>query len=464
MANILIIDDDQLICEMLSRQINYMGHDAAYAKTLKAGLEHLSSDNYDAVLLDVRLPDGNGLEALPEIRNTPSRPEVIIITGEGDPDGAELAIKNDAWDYLEKPLTAEKIELSLVRVLEYRTEKEAKTSPTTFNRNGIIGGSPELLACIDLAGNFAGSDSNILLTGETGTGKDLLARAIHKNSPRVDEAFVVVDCASLPETLVDGILFGHAKGAYTGAHEERTGIIKEADGGTLFLDEVGELPLSIQKSFLRVLQEHSFRPLGGRKEIKSDFRLIAATNRNLEKMVSTGHFRRDLLFRLQSVTIELPPLRLRPQDIKELVMYFVINSCELSGSEIKGFSPGFFETLYIYDWPGNVRELMNTVESMLVIVRDEPTLYPRHLPSHVRIPATRASVKSHQMVNKNQANTQAQTQKLPTFKEVINIAQAEYLQNLMLAASEVKEACRVSGLSRSQLYHLLRKHNISRPA
>jgi len=466
MANILIIDDDQMVCEMLSRQIEYMGHVAVYAKTLKAGLEHLSSDTYDAVLLDVHLPDGNGLEALPEIRNAPSQPEVIIITGEGNPDGAELAITNDAWDYLEKPLSTEKIELSLVRVLEYRKEKESKASPIIFNRNRIIGSSPELLASIDLAAQIAGSDTNILLTGETGTGKELFARAIHKNSMRMDEAFIVVDCASIPETLVEGILFGHAKGAYTGATEERSGIIKEADGGTLFLDEVGELPLSIQKNFLRILQEHSYRPLNGKKEIESDFRLIAATNRDLEKMVSFGQFRRDLLFRLQSVPIELPPLRLRPHDIKELAMHFVIKSCELSGSELKGFSPEFFEPLLAYDWPGNVRELINTIESILAMARDEPTLYHKHIPARIRIPGTRASVKNHKIVNKNQADSLPQAQALPTLKEARKAAQydaeSKYLKDLLLhTQGKIKEACRVSGLSRSQLYHLLQKQNIS---
>ena len=222
-----------------------------------------------------------------------------------------------------------------------------------MKRDGIVGNSPAMEYCLQLVARAARGDFSVLVNGETGTGKELIARAIHQNSLRADKNFVVVDCAVLPETLVEGILFGHKKGAFTGALRERDGLIKQADGGTLFLDEVGELSPRNQKSFLRVLQEYRFRPLGGSREISSDLRIIAATNRDLEHLVKKG------LFRLQSFLISLPPLRERREDIGDLVMSHTVKFRRCGAIEIKGFSPEFLDALNAYDWPGNVRELFN---------------------------------------------------------------------------------------------------------
>lgn len=468
MANVLVIDDDQTICEMLCQQIDHLGHQATYAKTITHGKEKLWSGLYDVVILDVRLPDGNGLETLPDIQNAPAKPDVIIITGEGDPDGAELAIKNNAWDYIEKPITANNIILPLTRVLQYREEKNVTISHPPFDREGLIGCSSEFQACLDLASKISASDTTVLLTGETGTGKEIFARAIHKNSPRGKSPFVVVDCTSIPETLVESILFGYRKGAFTGAEEERMGLIKEADGGTLFLDEVGDLSLSIQKNFLRVLQDSRFRPLGGTKESSSDFRLIAATNRDLEKMVEKGQYRQDLLFRLQAVRVQLPPLRGRIQDIRDLISHYVMENGQHDRTETKGLSPEFLEMLVSYNWPGNVRELVNTIESILTISRYEPTLYPKHLPTHIRIPATRATVKVKKRDHPNTpTDDPTQSQELPKLQDARKVAiskvEHQYLQDLMLATKgEIREACRISGLSRAQVYSLMKKHGINR--
>ncbi len=465
MASILIIDDDKILCDMLSDMVSQMGHDVICAFSLKDGLEEAYLKAFDVVFLDVRLPDGNGLNALPEIGRTPSLPEVIIITGKGDPDGAELAIKSGAWDYIEKSSSIKQITLSLVRAMQYREEKIAKPVGV-LKLDGIIGKAPQMKACFDLVAQGANSDAGVLITGETGTGKELFARAIHANSPRADKSFVVVDCAALPETLVESVLFGHEKGAFTGADRAQEGLIRQADGGTLFLDEVGELPMPVQKAFLRVLQEHRFRPVGGKKEIKSNFRTVAATNRDLHDMVKDGRFRNDLLFRLKSITMNLPTLRERREDIRELVLYYIGKLCERYGMETKGFSPEFLETLVAHNWPGNVRELVNILEGALAAARYSPTLFPKHLPVHMRVQVAQTSVGKEPRSKDSQIEGSGLSRSLPTLREFreTGIAELErrYLKELiLLAQGNVKKACQISGLSRSRFYALLKKCEIS---
>ncbi len=298
MAEILIIDDDEMMCSTLAALVERSNHRATCAMTLKQGLRQATDNDIDVVFLDVKMPDGNGLDLLPEIENCPSGPEVIIITGFGDLNGAELAIKSGAWDYIEKGFSIKEITLSLERALQYRKEKKevAQTRKMVpLKRDKIIGNSVALNHCLEMVAQSAESEANVFITGETGTGKELFARAVHDNSLRRHEKFVVVDCTSLPETLVESLLFGHEKGSFTGADKARDGLVKQADKGTLFLDEVGELPMVLQKAFLRVLQEHRFRPLGSNREVESNFRLIAATNRDLDAMVTEGTFRSDLL-------------------------------------------------------------------------------------------------------------------------------------------------------------------------
>jgi two-component system NtrC family response regulator len=338
-----------------------------------------------------------------------------------------------------------------------------------LKREGIVGNSPKLKGCLDLLAQVATSDANVLITGETGTGKELFARAIHANSSRAKGSFVVVDCAALPATLVESVLFGHKKGAFTGADQAQDGLVLQADGGTLFLDEVGELPVSVQKAFLRVLQEHQFRPVGGRKEVESRFRLVSATNRNLDEVVRHGGFREDLLFRLRSFTIDLPPLRSRTGDIRELAMYHMGKLCHEYGTEMKGFSPEFFEALASYDWPGNVRELINSLERVLVSARHDPTLFPKHLPAPIRIQIARASVGQSGDTPIEEALPQRDTPAatLPKYRgfrqSVLDDAEKRYLGDLMVGAhGNIKEACHISGLGRTRLYTLMKKHGISR--
>ena len=464
MAAILIIDDDRLICETIGNVVKRMGHEAACAYTLQEGLEGLGSRSADVVFLDVRLPDGSGLEALPQFQSAPSLPEVIIMTGYGDPDGAELAMRHGVWDYIQKPSTVDALILPLVRALQYREEKKAKQATLPLKREGIVGSSTQMTRCLALLAQVAPSEANVLITGETGTGKELFALAIHKNGRRAQKNFVVVDCAALPETLVESILFGHEKGAYTGADRPREGLILQADGGTLFLDEVGELPLSVQKSFLRVLQEKKFRPVGGKNEVQSDFRLIAASNRNLDEMVRMNRFREDLLFRLRSFLLEIPPLRERKGDIRDLVSHYTAELCERYGMEAKDFSPEFMDFLLSYPWPGNVRELIHALERTLISARYERVLFPKHLPTHIRVQVARSSMEGKEAEGPTSAPS---SPIFPTIQEmrekVVDEAEAKYLKDLVsFTRGNISEACRISGLSRSRFYLLLKRHNISK--
>ncbi len=493
MANVLIIDDDELICEMVCDYITRIGHSANYAHTLSEGLKIVENNNFDVVFLDMGLPDGNGLEAIDVIHTAPSKPEVIIITGAADADSAELAILNGAWDYLQKPLSLKEITLPLKRVIQYRENyKLAKQSAIVLKREGIIGNSNQLHECLNIIAQAANNDANVLISGETGTGKELFARALHANSSRAEGNFVVVDCAALPESLKESALFGHTKGAFTGADQSAEGLVRQADGGTLFLDEIGELSLTLQKIFLRVLQERKFRPVGSKYEITSDFRLVAATNRDLEQMVNDNHFRSDILYRLKTISLNLPPLRQHTEDIKEIILYHSNRICGKLNIEEKGFSPGFVNNLCVYNWPGNIRELINTLEGAISMAQNEPILFPKHLPDNIRIQVIRSNVDHRKNQNPpqlhaysvqrnttNRRNDNGDFSKvdllnqpeeiesnhlsLETREAAIEKADKKYLQTLMIhTQGNIKESCRISGLGRTRLYTLLKKYNISR--
>ncbi len=455
MANILIIDDDELICDLLSQLTLRQGHEPAHALTLKDGLDRAKTGSFDIILLDICLPDGSGLDSLKTLKEMPSAPEVIIITGEGDPDGAEVAINTGAWDYLEKPFSNKKMELILFRTLKYRDEKAKRQSSSLMRQLGIIGSSSRLRESFDQLRTAASSDINVLLAGETGTGKELFAHAVHSMGKRSDKPFVVVDCAALPDSLVDSTLFGHIKGAFTGADRSKDGLVKLADGGILFMDEVGELPLALQKKFLRVLQERRFLPVGGHKEVESNFRLLSATNRNLWDMVEKRQFRQDLLYRLQSFIIQLPPLRERESDLKELAEYYLKRASRKYDIGPKAFSPDFLDRLTKYDWPGNVRELFYSLESAILSSGEESTLYGFHLPTPIRAKIARASISK-------KPKPETVPKGLPRLKEFRAAMEKQYLADLMvLTGNNIKKACEASGISQSRYYGLLKKYNLS---
>ncbi len=468
MAEIFIIDDDAAVCRMLAQMVQTLGHRPSYALSLKEGVEAVSIHDFDVVLLDVNLPDGSGLDAVPRIREATSEPEVLIITGMGDPDGAELAVRSGAWAYVEKPIALQRMALQLARVLEFREMKKARRNVVVLDREGIVGESPKLKACLEVMAQAAGGDAGVLITGETGTGKELFARAIHRNSRRAEGPFVVVDCSTIPETLVESLLFGHERGAFTGADRMREGLIRQADGGTLFLDEIGELPLPVQRAFLRVLQERRFRPLGAGREVASDFRLVSATNQKLEDLVSQGRFRQDLFFRIKSFVIELPPLRERAEDIEELARNHTVRLAREYRTEIKGFSGDFFDVLAAYDWPGNVRELFHALERAFAAALEDPTLFTVHLPANIRARVARNAVASRAAeridnIPLADGAPVGSVEHYPTLKEVRAATESRYLRDLMEAVAwDVPRACRLSGLSRSRLYDLLKWHGIEK--
>ncbi len=321
MPRILVIDDDPVIGHLLFSHFEEMGYVTHRATTGMDALGLAAVEMYDVVFLDVRLPDGSGLDIIGDLKESAGKPEVIIITGYGEPDGAALAINSGAWDYIEKPFKLKQVTLLLMRVLEHRERRARQGPQSSLKRDGLIGSSPKINSCLNQVFEASQVDASVLIVGETGTGKELFARAIHNNSRRSNASFMAVDCASLPETLAESVLFGHEKGAFTGAHTRRDGMFAQADGGTLFLDEIGELRPMMQAKLLRVLQERVYRPVGSARDLRSDFRLVAATNRDLDSMTESGHFRKDLLFRLRSFTLKLPPLRERPEDIKEICTY-----------------------------------------------------------------------------------------------------------------------------------------------
>ena len=466
MAKVLIIDDEKQICTLMAQAIDRMGHHAEFAQTLEQGLALAQSNDVDIVFLDVQLPDGNGLKQLPDFRAMPSSPEVIIVTGYADPEGAQLAIECDAWDYLEKPTSVDRIRLVVERALSYRQQRRSSESKLSLKKHGIIGDSPEIKACLELAARGAASNVNVLITGQTGTGKELFARAIHANSLRVEHNFVVVDCGALPESIVESLLFGHTKGAFTGAHRAEEGFIKHADGGTLFLDEVGELTLSMQKTFLRVLQERRFHPVGQTREIESDFRLVAASNRDLDEMVKSGQFRKDLLYRLRSITIHLPTLQERVGDIKNLSIHYIRKLCESHQIEEKNISPDFFDVLKTYSWPGNVRELYSALDWTFTQAFYEKILFPKHLPTHLRIQAARSGLNGTSGNHQSKIDSGSTPAMIPKWQEFrrdhIARGEMQYLHDLMgLTGGNISKAAEISGISRPHLYGLIRKYNLS---
>ena len=464
MARVLIIDDDldiQLLLEDLMRD---MGHAPASAGNLADGKALARADDYDLVFLDLDFPEGNGLEILPELARLPSSPEILIITGTGNTKAAEIAFKYGAWDYVRKPFLLEEVSLHITRALQYHAEKTGSKTPAVFKREDIIGQSEPVLVCLDEAAKAAATDGSVLITGETGTGKELFARAIHQNSKRSENHFVIIDCGALPDSLVESVLFGHEKGAFTGADNRRDGLIMQAEGGTLFFDEIGELDMGVQKKLLRTLQERRLRPVGSKREYAVNFRLLAATNRDLERMVRDNDFRGDLLFRIRGMEIKLPPLRERAEDIQSIAFHHIQKFGSRYGFGTKGISNEFIAILKKLDWPGNVRELINVLENSIANADPDPTLVPKHFPPAYRTSLLEGGLEidSGGCLIPEKTDGFAAGDEFVKWAEYRTHMERTYIRHLLLKSrGDWRTACRCSGFSKSRLYELLKKHNLS---
>ncbi|WP_243361491.1 sigma-54 interaction domain-containing protein [Fundidesulfovibrio terrae] len=411
---------------------------------------------------------------LPRITSLHSPPKVLVIVDKPDIVELEFALREGVLDYIQRDNAIEHLQGFLGRLDTVLSEEELSWSEVG-ERFNIHGSCPQIRKCLKTVAKASQSDVSVLIHGDTGTGKELFARAIHGLSRRKNENLIVVDCASLPANLVESILFGYSKGAFTGASAKTEGLVARAHNGTLFLDEVSELPMELQKKFLRVLQERRFRPVGAKREVESDFRLVAATNKDLGQMVKEGLFRDDLLYRLQSLKLNLPALSERREDLSILANHLLQKSCEKNRIDSKTFSNEFLEILSRHDWPGNVRELENVIDSVVAVSHNYPIIYPEQLPFYIRVKAAKRSMGSEQprpAAATDQASAEApQTwtarTPMPSYKtfrnEALDTIEKQYFRELHRASQgDVAKAMSMANLSRARLYEFYKKYKLTR--
>ena len=456
---ILIIDDEPSICSGCRLTLADQGYATETCSTGKAGLRALLTGKYPLALLDMKLPDIDGLEILKAVRAARIDICIIIMTGYANVKNAVESMKLGSFDYIAKPFTDEELLNAVKMAVENRRFKEAHQAlrqqlerPHDFGN--IIGESPELLKVFTDIRKVAPTDTTILLNGESGTGKELFAREIHAHSSRSDCPFMAADCSTFASSLLESELFGHTKGAFTGATQSREGIFSAANRGTLFLDEVANLDMDIQAKLLRAIETGEFKPVGASRPQKANVRYIAATNRDLKRMVEAGRFREDLFYRLNVFPITLPPLRNRQEDIPRLLYHFLKKTCRQVGKRIDGFSDESMEMLVNYDWPGNVRQLKNVVER-LVIVADSPVLEYQHLSDHWNTDdeeppdAIPESLEELKAAKQNLLETQFGA-----------IEKAFLKKALSAAAGNITQAAQRVGMQRSNFSTLMKKHGI----
>ena len=448
-ARVLVVDDEEAIRSTMKQAIDYAGHDCLLARSGQEGLGMVERESPDVVFLDIKMPGMDGLEVLKRIREIDESVEVVIISGHGTMETGREATKLGAFSCLTKPIETGDILLNIRNALEQRRLKTEVTSYRKLAevRHEMVGESPALVQVADAIGRAAPTNSAVLIQGESGVGKELVARAIHRNSRRGKERFVQVNCAALPEELIESELFGHERGAFTGATQKQIGKFEQADRGTIFLDEVGDMSLRTQAKVLRVLQEGEVERLGSARTIKVDARVIAATNRNLEEAIDNGTFREDLYFRLSVIPIQVPPLRDRGEDISRLVAHFTDLFCTENNFRPKRFTPAAIDLMTRERWRGNVRELRNTVERLMVMTPGETidTAEAREvLPSDARGGAGEVAA--------NLAGT------LREFKEVAE--RAFLVEKLREHSWNISKTAEVIDTPRSNLYKKLEQYQI----
>jgi two-component system, NtrC family, nitrogen regulation response regulator NtrX len=372
-AHLLIIDDDPNTLASLSRAFRLAGHDATVCDNATRALELVRHDSFDLILSDVVMPGKSGLELLEDLKKAEVKTPIVLISGQANIEMAVRATKLGALDFLEKPLSTDKLLLTVENALRLsRLEDENRELRHRLGKHELIGSSPAMMRLVAQIDRVAASETRVCILGETGTGKELIARAVHERSPRRAGAFVTLNCAAVPAELIESELFGHEKGAFTGAATKHIGKFEQADGGTLFLDEIGDMPLTMQAKLLRVLEEGEVERVGGDKPVRVNVRVLLATHRNLEELVKQNAFRRDLFHRIYVFPLELPPLRERPEDFPVLVAHFARQIAAQNGWKEKPFAEDAIGELRRYGWPGNVRELRNVVERLVLLTGEGP--------------------------------------------------------------------------------------------
>ena len=440
---ILIVDDEMSVRNSLREWFLEDGFAVETAEDGNAALQRMHSGPYDIVIIDLKMPGMDGITLERRIREIDKDAAIIILTAFASVETAVEALKLGAFDYVTKPVDPDELSNTVRNALKQRqleaenTRLKAKVSELTLP-SPIIGDSARMRRVIDMISTVAGTDANVVIRGESGTGKELIARAIHSQSERRFFPIVALNCGSIPETLLESELFGHEKGAFTGAQYRRKGKIELAHGGTLFLDEIGDIPTKMQVDLLRVLETRRFHRLGGNQEITSDFRLVCATNRDLEALIEEGNFREDLYYRINVFVIDLPPLRDRPDDIPALTRHFIEKYAHAMGKPVKDVSPEVEALLVSYAWPGNVRELENAVERSMVIGRED-SVQPEDLP----LPLARS-----------EAQPEGSTLAAIERRHIERVLRAE--------KGNITRAAVALGIDRGTLYNKLRRYDIER--
>ncbi len=450
---ILIVDDELIIRESLTDWLMESGYETHAVEDGQKAIEQVKSAEWDLLLVDLKMKGMNGIEVLQQVKQIAKDLPVVIITGYPTVDTAVQAMKEGAYDYIVKPFNPEEIDLVIRNVVAHqKLVKEnvylRQELKRRYQFRDIVGRSRKMQELLVLLKTVARSSSTVLIQGESGTGKELIARAIHDTSPRHKGPFVAVSCAALPETLLESELFGHVKGAFTGAVNARKGKFELADTGTLFLDEVGDTSPKTQAGLLRVLEEREFTRIGGSAATKVDVRVISATNKDLEQLVSRGEFRDDLRYRLNVVTIQVPPLRDRPEDVPLLAEHFLTKYSIENNKEVESLAADALDLLIRYEWPGNVRELENVIERAVVVART-PVITPAELPDVV----------TREQVAAKRATPGTEGPDLPLHE----VEKRHILRVLDAVNWNVKEAATRLGIDRTTLYSRLKKHGIQRP-
>ncbi len=446
-ARVLIVDDDADMGEMVATFVRRLGHQPVCVQSPEEGIAWMAGEECALVLTDVQMGSMDGIALCEHIATMHPDVPVIVLTGHGNLETAVRAMRAGAYDFLTKPIDADMLAISMERAMEHRSlRQEVRRLQSEVVRaqpsRALVGSSRAMREVLSLIERVASTDATVLVTGESGTGKELVARAIHGMSARHKGPFVAINCAAVPQNLLESELFGHVRGAFTDARNARAGLFLEANGGTLFLDEIGEMPLEMQAKLLRALQERTVRPVGGDRESPFDARVITATNRDLEAEVRARRFREDLFYRIAVVCVEVPTLRERSVDIPVLAQHFLVRFAERFGKKVVGFHPASLARLVSYAWPGNVRELENCIERSVALTRYD----------HVTVEDLPEKIRAYEMKQRSMAPE--------TETELVTLSELErrYVQRVMvLVGGNKSRAARVLGLDRRTLYRMLER-------